>query len=155
MIGASALFAAAALARRDWPLRNYGRVALLTILFGIAYTVFSEWLNVSVRGSWAYAADMPVVPWLGTGLSPILQWIVVPAASFMWVRTQKTLALPWGIAAARVETSRQLRYPQKTASMSKVVPVRHSRLLRAAGLAIALPHRSRGSRFCDGALDLR
>ena len=93
MIATGTLFLAKAVAGRDWPRRNYGRVAVITILFGLAYTVFSEWLNVSFRGSWAYAAAMPVVPVVGTGLSPILQWIVVPTASFMWVRSRKSWKL--------------------------------------------------------------
>ncbi len=76
------------LAGRGWPKRNYSRVALVTLLFGVAYTAFSEGLNVSVRGSWAYAATMPVVPVLGTGLSPLLQWIVVPVASFWWAQNR-------------------------------------------------------------------
>ena len=84
MIAAMALCAAILLAGHGWPWRNYRRVALLAILFGLAYTVFSEWLNVSVRESWAYAAAMPIIPGLGTGLSPVLQWIVVPAAAFFW-----------------------------------------------------------------------
>jgi hypothetical protein len=25
---------------------------------------------------------MPVLPWLGTGLSPVFQWLVVPAVAF-------------------------------------------------------------------------
>jgi hypothetical protein len=90
MIATTALAAAVALAGRGWPLRNYRRVALLSMLLGLVYTVFSEWLNVSVRGSWAYASAMPVVPILGTGLSPVLQWLVVPAASFIWVRSLGT-----------------------------------------------------------------
>jgi hypothetical protein len=90
MIATLTLFVAVILAGRGWPLRNYGRVALLTILFGLTYTVFSEWLNISVRGSWAYAATMPVVPVLGTGLSPILQWIIIPISSLNWAR-RKTI----------------------------------------------------------------
>lgn len=43
---------------------------------GAGYTAFSEWLNVYVRGAWAYASAMPEV--LGIGVSPIAQWIVVP-----------------------------------------------------------------------------
>ena len=50
-----------------------GAAAILT---GIVYTAFSEWLNVSVRGSWAYADAMPVIA--GIGLAPLLQWLVVP-----------------------------------------------------------------------------
>ena len=48
------------------------------IAFGLAYTVFSEWLNVAVRKSWTYSGLMPVIPPLDTGLSPVLQWIVLP-----------------------------------------------------------------------------
>jgi hypothetical protein len=43
---------------------------------GVIYTAFSEWLNVSVRGSWAYADAMPTVG--GIGLWPLLQWMIVP-----------------------------------------------------------------------------
>ena len=69
-----------------WPARAYWRTAAVTIVLGLAYTVFSEWFNVTVRGSWAYAAAMPRVPPLGTGLSPLLQWIVVPVIAFVWAR---------------------------------------------------------------------
>jgi hypothetical protein len=71
---------------RGWPVRGYGRTAAVTVLFGVGYTVFSEWLNVSVRESWSYAPAMPRVPPFGTGLSPLLQWIVVPTVSFVWAR---------------------------------------------------------------------
>ncbi len=86
MIATTTLIVAGALAGRGWPLRNYERVAVLSIVLGLVYTVFSEWLNTSVRGSWSYTAAMPVIPILGTGLSPVLQWIVVPVASFAWAK---------------------------------------------------------------------
>ena len=61
------------------------------IMIGITYTVFSEWLNVEVRRSWSYSPAMPVLPWLGAGLSPILQWLVVPGVAatltFGWETT--------------------------------------------------------------------
>ena len=44
----------------------------------IAYTVYSEWLNVNVRRSWAYSELMPTVPIIGTGVGPLLQWIALP-----------------------------------------------------------------------------
>lgn len=53
---------------------------------GMSYTVFSEWLNVHVRESWAYTDQMPVVPILGTGLSPLLQWLVVPVLTWLLAR---------------------------------------------------------------------
>lgn len=67
-----------------WPTRRAGRVAIVTMAAGLAYTVFSEWLNVEVRRSWAYSDLMPVLPPFGTGLSPLLQWLVVPAAA-LWM----------------------------------------------------------------------
>jgi hypothetical protein len=45
---------------------------------GAAYTILSEWLNVEIRRSWSYTATMPVLPFLGTGLTPLLQWLIVP-----------------------------------------------------------------------------
>ena len=65
---------------RDWPVRNFWPVAILTVLLGTSSTVLLEWLNVVVWKSWAYSSLMPVLPVLGfgVGLSPLLQWIVVP-----------------------------------------------------------------------------
>jgi hypothetical protein len=71
---------------RAWPLRAHRRVAGMTIGFGVAYTVFSEWLNVAVRGAWAYSDLMPVVPVVGTGLSPLLQWVAVPSLALRLAR---------------------------------------------------------------------
>jgi hypothetical protein len=67
----------------DWPRSRFWPVAILTIAFGVGYTAFSEWLNVVVRASWAYSDWMPVITVLGQqiGLSPLLQWIVVPATA--------------------------------------------------------------------------
>lgn len=74
--------------RSAWPSSRFWQVAGLTIIFGIGYTAFSEWLNVVVRASWAYSEWMPVIPLFGfrLGLSPLLQWIVVPAAAFGLLR---------------------------------------------------------------------
>lgn len=69
-----------------WPSQRFGPVAVLTVTIGLAYTVYSEWFNVSVRGSWAYGPAMPTLPLLGTGLTPVLQWIVVPSAALATVR---------------------------------------------------------------------
>ena len=73
----------------DWPRQRFRRVAVLAIVLGIAYTAFSEWLNVYVRQSWAYADWMPAVA-IGSiriGVSPLLQWLVVPTLAFLAVKS--------------------------------------------------------------------
>jgi hypothetical protein len=71
-----------------WPTeaRNFRQVGLVATLLGIGYTIFSEWLNVAVRNAWAYSPAMPVIPGLDTGLSPLLQWILVPPAALFGAR---------------------------------------------------------------------
>lgn len=71
-----------------WPRRHFWRVAGVAIACGLAYTVFSEWLNVELRRTWTYSASMPVVSigGLRIGLSPLLQWLIVPGAAFAIMR---------------------------------------------------------------------
>lgn len=74
---------------KEWPQQRFARVAAATIAIGVAYTGFSEWLNVSVRRSWAYSDWMPVLPIAGgIGLSPLLQWVVIPALA-LWCATRR------------------------------------------------------------------
>lgn len=85
LIGAITLCAALVLCRSwTWPHHRFRRVAVTSVTLALAYTVFSEWLNVEVRHTWAYRDIMPTLPWLGTGLSPLLQWVVVPLLA-LWV----------------------------------------------------------------------
>jgi hypothetical protein len=89
LIAVSALTLALVFAgNHAWPRDRFWPVAILTIVFGVGYTAFSEWLNVMVRASWAYSEWMPVIILLGQkfGLSPLLQWIVVPATAFVFAK---------------------------------------------------------------------
>ena len=63
-----------------WPRDRYVQVAVVAIGMGFTYTIYSEWLNVSVLKSWAYSDAMPQV--FGIGLSPLLQWLILPAVAF-------------------------------------------------------------------------
>ena len=88
LIGAAALFGALMLCRMPkWPTGAHWRVAAATVILAVIYTIFSEWLNVEVRHSWAYRDIMPTLPWLGTGLSPVLQWIVVPLLALQYAQS--------------------------------------------------------------------
>lgn len=79
--GLSMLLALSFAGRPSWPETGIRGVYLSSLVLGVVYTIYSEWLNVNIRGSWAYSDLMPVLPLLGTGLSPVLQWIVVPTAA--------------------------------------------------------------------------
>jgi len=81
LVAALILFGGAA-----WPTERSGTVAAVAVTLGLAYTVYSEWRNVVVRESWAYSNLMPVVPPLDTGLSPLLQWLIVPIVGLAWAR---------------------------------------------------------------------
>jgi hypothetical protein len=82
LIATAMLLAGALLARlRGW--RLFGsRMILATVVLGVAYTIFSEWLNVEVWRSWLTARRCRCCPWLGTGLAPVLQWLIVPGLAF-------------------------------------------------------------------------
>ena len=89
--GFSLVVALALFGRAKWPHSGAARVYAASLALGLGYTIFSEWLNTSVRGSWAYSDVMPIVPVLGTGLAPLLQWIVVPTIAF-WIAIGRP---PW------------------------------------------------------------
>ena len=85
LIASMALLGALMLAGEPhWPQARFHAVAALAIFGGLAYTVFSEWLNTEIRGSWAYTEAMPQLPLVGAGVSPLAQWIVVPLIAFWW-----------------------------------------------------------------------
>lgn len=89
LIGTLALLASLMLLRapklREW---RIAPIALLSTLIATSYTIWSEWLNVEIREAWAYAEAMPRLP-LGSfelGLSPLLQWLLVPTLSLCTAR---------------------------------------------------------------------
>ena len=85
--GLSLLAAHALIATADWPRSELRRVWLLLLVFGVGYTIYSEWMNVNVRSNWTYAPTMPTLPLIGTGLSPLLQWIFVPTVALWFAVT--------------------------------------------------------------------
>ena len=75
-ISAGAYLAAAVVARNARWIRQRSALSLAVyIAFGLAVTVAIERWALAV-GRWRYAATMPTI--VGVGLSPLLQWIVVP-----------------------------------------------------------------------------
>lgn len=88
LIAAVASLTAWLLCRRPQPgVRTLWRIAAVSIGLGLAFTLVSERLNVDLWRNWAYRPAMPLVPGTSIGLTPVLQWLVVPLAAFAVVHT--------------------------------------------------------------------
>lgn len=75
----------------EWPYSRFNAIALLATLFGVGYTVYSEWHNTTVTQSWSYTSAMPTI--FGIGLAPVAQWIVIPVVVF-WRLHRRLAASP-------------------------------------------------------------
>jgi hypothetical protein len=75
---ALALFALAGLVlwRADWPVSRPWTGGAIVVIGAMAFTAWSEWYNVYRTGAWGYTPDMPTI--YGVGLSPLLQWLIIP-----------------------------------------------------------------------------
>lgn len=89
MLVAYAAVSAVAGSRR-WIMSASRSQLALFVGVGVSITVAIEWLALHGRwfDGWSYAPSMPVVPGIGIGLSPILQWIVLPLLLVWFVRRQ-------------------------------------------------------------------
>ncbi len=70
-----------------WPHARQLSVAVTTMAIGLVFTGYSEWQNVYVKQTWAYSPMMPTVNigGIAIGLSPLAQWVIVPALAFLLV----------------------------------------------------------------------
>jgi len=75
--GAIYLAIAVLLHNGNWPYHQPWLGGALFITLAVSYTAYSEWRNVYVHELWAYAPSMPLIA--GIGLTPLLQWTLVPA----------------------------------------------------------------------------
>ena len=73
---------------RSWVRKPTKRNVMGFAFVGIVVTVLFEWLATGVLDRWAYAESMPTLPVLGTGLLPLMQWIVIPPLVLWFVRRQ-------------------------------------------------------------------
>lgn len=81
---------AAVTRRRLWLLAPSWREVAGFAAVGVAITAVIEWL--ATRGhwaqTWAYSSAMPLIPGIEIGLSPVLQWVIVPPIALWFVRRQ-------------------------------------------------------------------
>ena len=71
---------------RRWFLNLNRRNFVGFIMIGVVYTLFSELANVEVFRSWGYNELMPVIPLVRVGLTPVLQWMVIPSVTILLLR---------------------------------------------------------------------
>lgn len=85
LIAQASLLSAIAVTRNStWPPAHFARLIAVAVAFGVAYTAYSEWQNVYVQKTWAYADAMPAL--LGIGVSPLAQWLIIPPIGLAWTR---------------------------------------------------------------------
>ena len=72
------VLAGIALWRADWPASRPWTGSVIVVIGAMAFTAWSEWYNVYRAGNWGYTASMPMI--FGIGLSPLLQWLILPPA---------------------------------------------------------------------------
>jgi len=55
---------------------------------GLGITIAMEYWATAIAGRWEYADAMPKLPLLGTGLMPLLQWMLIPPLVVWLTRRQ-------------------------------------------------------------------
>lgn len=75
---------------RDWFQVNVVAGGSLFTLLGAGYTVYSEIMNVRIKGTWGYTELMPLVPGIDIGGMPLLQWLLIPPI-LLWLMRQTSL----------------------------------------------------------------
>lgn len=78
----------AAARTRYWVVKPAPWQVVLFLAVGIALTVGFEYYYTNITLRWTYSNLMPLVPPLGTGLSPLLQWLAIPLAVLWFTRRQ-------------------------------------------------------------------
>ncbi|MGY9046863.1 MAG: hypothetical protein ACKVKF_07290 [Rhodobacterales bacterium] len=86
-IALAAFWTAAILGRsRSWFTLPSRRATVVFFAVGLLLTIVLEYLHTEITGRWAYDGAMPLLPVIGTGLAPILQWIFVPLLVLWYLR---------------------------------------------------------------------
>ena len=62
---------------RYWILQPTVRQIGVFVAAGVVITIVFEWHATEIAQRWTYAERMPVLPVLGTGLLPLLQWTLL------------------------------------------------------------------------------
>ncbi len=91
--------------QRQWLIRGLRLPALVTVATGVLITVVFEWLATGMLDRWSYADNMPVVSGIGVGLTPLLQWLVLPPLA-LWLARRHILGSMAVVTGASVRGGR-------------------------------------------------
>lgn len=69
---------------RSWYQSNILPNGFLFTFLGLGYTIYSEIMNVNIKGNWDYTALMPIVPVIEIGGMPFMQWVLIPPV-LLWL----------------------------------------------------------------------
>ena len=69
---------------RYWYQSNIFVNGFLFTLLGLGYTIYSEIVNVNIKGNWGYTELMPIVPVINIGGMPFMQWLLIPPV-LLWL----------------------------------------------------------------------
>jgi len=75
---------------RDWYLNPGWRDMAVFLAVGVLATIFFEALATRALDKWQYGDAMPTLPIVGTGITPLAQWLIVPPLVLWFVRRQLT-----------------------------------------------------------------
>ena len=85
--------AAVVLWRANWPLSRPWAGSVIVVISTVAFTTWSEWYNVYRVNAWGYAPSMPLI--FGIGLTPLMQWLILPPVIVIAYRALWPQALRW------------------------------------------------------------
>jgi len=88
VIALCAFWLVASVLTRDWIRRPSGIALGAFVAIGLIVTIALEYWATQLGGRWEYAEAMPRLPLLGTGLAPLLQWLLIPPLVVWLVRRQ-------------------------------------------------------------------
>lgn len=89
VIALCAFWLVAAMAhRRSWMRHSSASTLGAFVAIGLIVTIVLEYWATQIGGRWEYAEAMPRLPLLGTGLAPLLQWLLIPPILAWLVRRQ-------------------------------------------------------------------
>jgi hypothetical protein len=66
-------------------------------LSGFVIGVTIEWVTVSLMSQWAYTVQMPILPGLGVGVTPVAQMVLLPPLIFRLIAAWRGRTLNFNI----------------------------------------------------------